>query len=266
MLFVCMKWGTRYGSFYVNSLYNMIARNTSGPFQLVCFTDDVEGVRPEVDCRPLPDLPGVPEFFKMLPWRKISLWQRSLGADLDGRSALVLDLDIVITGPLDALFSYEPGQYVVIENWTKRGKNIGNTSVFRFDIGRYPQIYDQFVENYDDIYNNKFSIEQEYISDVVHRLGEQRFWPKTWIRSFKQELIPIWPLRLFMPVPLPPDARIIVFHGKPDPDEAMLGEWPDSPWREHQKKKLRIPAEYLRPFRKIYKSFRPVAWIGTHWQ
>jgi hypothetical protein len=67
------------------------------------------------------------------------------------------------------------------------------------------------------------------------------------VRSFKEELLPVWPLRLFRPAPLPPGARLVVFHGKPDPDEAMVGEWPAPIWK------------------KVYKTLRPVPWIEAHW-
>jgi hypothetical protein len=40
----------------------------------------------------------------------------------------------------------------------------------------------------------------------------------------------------------------VIFHGKPDPDEAMVGEWPAP------------------PIKKIYKSLRPVPWIAAHWR
>ena len=50
---VCMKWGTVYGPEYVNILHAMVARNITGDFKVICFTDDATGVRPEVLCLPL---------------------------------------------------------------------------------------------------------------------------------------------------------------------------------------------------------------------
>lgn len=248
LLFMCMKWGTRYGADYVNRLYGMVSRHTRAPFQLVCFTDDATGITPEVDCRPLPPFPGVPDHLAVKPWRKLSLWQKPLALDLDGRDALVLDLDLVITGPLDDFFSYQPGKYAVIENWTKPGANIGNTSVFRFTVGKYPLIYDRFLADPEGLYRNEFRIEQEYISATLHPQNQQVFWPRQWVRSFKEELLPSWPLRFLKAAPLPPEARLVIFHGKPDPDEARDGIWP-APW-----------------YKKIYKTLRPTPWIATHWK
>ena len=59
---------------------------------------------------------------------------------------LFLDLDLVITGNLDRFFDFKPGFYCVIENWTQLGKNIGNTSCFRFPIGKYSSVFEKFVK------------------------------------------------------------------------------------------------------------------------
>ena len=44
-LVLCMKWGTVYGPEYVNILYAMVARNITGEFKVVCFTDNSAGIR-----------------------------------------------------------------------------------------------------------------------------------------------------------------------------------------------------------------------------
>jgi hypothetical protein len=244
-LLLCMKWGTRYGVEYANRLYAMTARNMTAPFRFVCFTDDKTGLDPAIDARPLPSLPGVPESLAWTPWRKVSIWSAGLDADLLGRDALFLDLDVVVVGPLDDFFDHEPGRYVVIENWTKRGRGIGNTSVFRTRLGAHPEVYDTFIADPVGV-QRRDNIEQELISRLLQ--GEQAYWPSAWCRSFKEELLPAWPQRLWAPAALPPDARIVVFHGKPDPADAAQGRWP-SPW-----------------YKKTYKTIRPAAWIGEHWR
>jgi hypothetical protein len=244
-LVVCMKWGSRYGAEYANKLYKSCRTHVSGDLQFVCFTDDRRGLVGDIDARPLPAFEGIPRELASLPWRKLSLWQRELG-DLVGRDALVLDLDIVVTGSLDDFWRHAPGKYVVIENWTKAGRGIGNTSVFRLKLGSRPAIYEAFTADPAGIWR-RYRIEQEYISLTI-AAGEQAFWPKPWCRSFKEELLPPWPLRLWKDVPLPPDMRIAVFHGKPDPHEAMQGIWPEP-----------------QAWKRLYKRVRPVPWIAEHW-
>ncbi len=243
-LVICMKWGRRYDAEYVNRLYRSCNRHMRGPLQFLCFTDDTRSLVRGIDARPLPKFDGVPDLLSSTTWRKLSLWQRELGEDLIGRDALVLDLDIVITGSLEVFWVYQPGNYAVIENWTTMGRGIGNTSVHRFRIGQYPRIYEDFIAA-PILSWRKYRTGQVYIS---RRIGKQVFWPKTWCRSFKGELLPAWPMRWWRNVPLPSDARIVVFHGKPDPHEAIVGIWPNRYRLEN-----------------IYRTVRPVRWIGEHW-
>ena len=138
---ICIKWGTRYGADYVNRLASMIRRNTRRPTRLVCFTEDPNGIDPGVETPPLPPI-NIPERVQWKGWRKISLWQHPL-LDLAG-DVLFLDLDVVITGPLDDFFDFEPGRFCVAENWTELGRNVGNTSVYRFPVGRMANVFDDF--------------------------------------------------------------------------------------------------------------------------
>lgn len=241
---ICMKWGTRYPADYVNRLFNMVSRHLSGEFRFVCFTDDPKGVLPGVECLPIPDI-ELPEHLANKPWKKLVLWQKPL-ADLEGQ-ALFLDLDVVITGSLDAFFTYEPESYCVIHNWTEPKETTGNTSVFRLTIGKYPYIYDNIVGNMDKIYAN-YKIEQRYISKTIED-GAQKFWPAQWCRSFKHEMIPAWPLRFFKIPLLPDDCKIAVFHGLPDPDDAAIGVWP-----------------VKKRWKKLYKFIKPAPWITENWR
>lgn len=257
---ICMKWGTRYCADYVNRLWRAVQRNVSGKLHLICFTDDISGIIPEVDCRPLPNFEGVCDELAYTPWRKLSLWKKDLGDDLSGKDALFLDLDLVITGNLDDFWNFMPGKYVVWENPTKSGRDIGNTSVFRFCVGRHPEIYNLFMADPIRLYTKGFRIEQEFISSVLGDgraakegfniqwgQNEQAFWPKGWCRSFKEDILPSWPLRWFKMPRLPENTRIVVFHGKPDPDEALIGRWPAKGWK------------------RIYKYVRPTSWIADYW-
>ena len=126
---ICMKWGTRYNYNYVNNLYNSIKKHTNKNTQMICFTDNHENINENVICKPLPKI-KIPKPLSFTPWRKLSIWKYPL-AELDG-DILFLDLDLVVTSNLDKFFEYKPGEYCVIENWTQLGKNIGNTSCFRF--------------------------------------------------------------------------------------------------------------------------------------
>ncbi|MEG1454456.1 MAG: glycosyltransferase, partial [Comamonas sp.] len=107
---ICMKWGTKYGPEYVNRLYAMVRRNLQGDFRFICLTDDSQGIRAEVECLPIPslDLPkGLPE----RGWAKLATFTPDLHG-LRG-TALFLDVDVVVTGPLDDFFT-QPGEFLII--------------------------------------------------------------------------------------------------------------------------------------------------------
>lgn len=270
-LILCMKWGARYGADYANRLYAACVRAMDGQaFDFICFTESAEGLTQGIDARPLPDFSGVPVHLAVKPWRKLTLWRDDLGADLLGRNALVLDLDVVITGSLLPFFTHEPAcPFMVWRNPTKPNSGVGNTSVFRFTVGSHPEICSRFVADPLGVWQNEFRIEQEMIAArlgngtaarTVGRLpavaqdpfyaglNVMQYWPQGWVASFKEDLLPRWPLRLWQTAPLPPETKVVAFHGKPDPDEAMVGHWP-APW-----------------YKKPYKTLRPVPWVAKFWQ
>lgn len=242
---VCMKWGTRYGADYVNRLWSMIRRNTRNPTRLLCYTDDARGVDPGVTCLPALEI-KLPEHLRWLPWRKIALWRPELPGLDPGEPALFVDLDIVITGGLDDFFTYEPdAPFCVIRNWTQVEKNIGNTTCFRFKVGAAPKIFTDMEADPVGIWQ-RYRNEQRYISGEIEI--PMTFWPEPWCVSFKHGLMPRWPLNFLLVPRLPPDARLVAFTGKPDPDEARDGRWP-APW-----------------YKKTYKHVRRTSWIAEHWQ
>ena len=238
-----MKWGSRYGHEYVNRLYKSIKKHTKRPTKLYCLTDNTSNINKNIVCKPLPKI-TLPEAISYTPWRKMSLWQYPL-YDLKG-DVLFLDLDLVITGNLDRFFDFKPSYYCVIENWTQLGQNIGNTSCFRFPIGKYNSIFEKFKNN-PNKYWKKYHIEQIYLSAQIK---DQVFWPTEWCKSFKHNLLPIWPLRIWKPAQLPHDTSIVAFTGKPDPDDVVKGHWPV--------KKSQI-------YKKIYKQLRTPKWVLDNW-
>jgi hypothetical protein len=239
---LCLKWGDKYGSEYVNRLYSMISRNTSRPFRLVCFTDDPSGIRQEVDVRMMPEF-ELPERMRFHPFRRMFIFQKELDG-LEG-NLLHLDLDLLITGSIDDFFDFRPElDFIVAENWTQPGKRIGNMSVFRFRVGALTRVWERFHPDpmaMMNLYRNSQTF-------VCRTLGDVEFFPQSWCLSFKHSLIPKWPLNFFMAPKLPHQTKIVAFTGKPDIDEASRGEWPvSSIWK------------------KSYKHVRPTSWISDYW-
>ena len=239
-----MKWGSRYNHEFVNRLYYSILKHTKNKTRLICFTDDSKGIDDNVICKDLPEM-TLPKQISMTPWRKLSVWQEPL-LNLKG-DVLFLDLDLVVTGNLDKFFEFKKTNYCVIENWTQKGKKIGNTSCFRFNIGKHKNIFDNFQKSPTKIWK-KYHIEQVYISKEIN---SQHFWPMDWCQSFKHSLLPSWPMRIWKPSELPKDTSIVAFTGKPDPDDVLKGVWP-------------VPSKQF--YKKIYKRLKTPKWLIDNWK
>lgn len=216
---ICMKWGNLYNAEYVNKLYNSVKRNLTLDFNFYCFTEDSKDIDENIIIKPLPIL-NIPDDKTVSPWLKLAVYAKDFG-ELNGKS-LFLDLDIIIVDNIDSLFSFSD-KYTIAENWTQRGKNIGNSSVFCFNIGQYDFIYDKFIENPTAI-TDKYSNEQIYVSLTL--IGQKDYYPSEWIVSFKKASVAKWLLRFFIEPKIPSRAKIIAFHGHPKPHEAVQGKWP----------------------------------------
>lgn len=241
---LCMKWGDLYGPEYVNTLYRMVARNVSGPFRFVCLTDDAEGVLPEIETFPCPEI-DIPSPYKLRGWRKLNLYapsERLFGLEGDW---LYLDLDVVVTGSLDPFFEYQPeADFIVMQNWTQPGSGIGNTSCYRFRVGAHPYLLDDLLAHHGDILA-RFRNSQTYISRSIRSI---EFWPDEWCVLFKTHCVPPWPQRFWKEPVLPLTAHVVAFPGVPNPHQAVRGEWP------------------ARWYKKTYKFIRPARWIKRYWQ
>ena len=108
-------------------------------------------------------------------------------------------------------------------------------------------IFFKFFKNNPTKYWKKYHIEQIYLSAQIK---DQVFWPTEWCKSFKHNLLPIWPLRIWKPAQLPHDTSIVAFTGKPDPDDVVNGHWPV--------KKTEI-------YKKIYKQLKTPKWVLDNW-
>ena len=264
---LCVKWGTLYGPEYVNRLYGMVSRHVSGPFRLVCLTDDPRGLRDEVEAAPLPEL-GVPHPTKTMgKWRKVVLWGREL-AGLSG-PVLFIDLDSVIVGDLDGYFTYgDPGDVIVARNWAKPMQRLGQTSVFRFPVGANPHLLDDFRADPQGV-ADRFQFEQHYVTSAV--TGGVKFWPEAWTRHFRLHCMPAFPLNYFVPARLPPDARIVTFPGGPNPDDVMVGRW-NKRVPPHRGRLAHLLATFSGErvddsrWRHLRRYVLPVPWIAEHWR
>lgn len=236
MNLICMKWGHKFSAVYVNRLYGMAARNLTLPFRFVCFTEDAKGIRPEVEIQPLPE-PDIPNGLPERGWRKLTVFTRDFGG-LSGPT-LFLDLDIVIVDNIDAFFTH-PGDFLIAHDKHRPSRLEGNSSVFRFEAGQHPEILKYFIDNFIQI-SQEVRHEQAYLSREMRKQGKLEFWPDEWVPSFKYRCAPIWIKSWFKAPSIPANAKIILFHGLPNPPEAIKGI--SGKWYRHIK-----PSPWIKDF------------------
>lgn len=239
-----MKWGSLYGPEYVNRLYRMVRRQTSGPIRFVCLTDDKTDLHPEIECHPCPEI-AIPAPHNLRGWRKVNLFAKS--EDLFGLEGdwLYIDLDVVITDSLDEFFTFKPElPFIVMQNWTQPGSGIGNTSIYRFRVGTDAYLLNDLLEQQTALIDKHIN-SQTYISRSIRSIN---FWPDEWCRLFKVHCIPAWPQRFWQEPVLPQGTKIVAFPGVPNPHEAAVGKWPSKS-----------------VLKRTYKYIRPTNWIQQHW-
>lgn len=237
-----MKWGTKYGADYVNRLYHMVQRNLTVDFNMVCLTDDSAGIDEHVQCFDIPEL-ALPAGSPERGWNKLSTFEPDLYG-LEG-VALFLDLDVVILDNIDCFFTHERNpadeKFFVIHDWKRPWRITGNTSVYRFEIGKYPGVLPYFRENFDAI-RQRFRNEQAYLSWYMKEYASLDYWPDDLCKSYKYHCLKPFPLSLWQPPTPPRDAKIIIFHGEVNPPDAITGG--GGKW---------------------YRKILPAPWVAEYW-
>ena len=210
----CVKSGTKYGAEYVNILFDMVRRNlTDGtPGRFVCFTDDPDGLSQGIDVETLPaDLKSW--------WGKLYLF--SSEAFPKGDRVIYFDLDLVITGLLDPLLTYD-GKFAMLQD--RCYHNVLNSGVMMWEAGAYPEIWDKWNEEGRPEFEGGDQVWIQYClkkyvgerPDLLQALYPEKFY------SFKLE-------SLNKAAP-PKNAMVVYFHGEPRPHNCGV-EWVRNVWR-----------------------------------
>jgi hypothetical protein len=187
-----LRSGGIYDAAWVARLQRNVAAHAP-VHRFVCLSDV------EVPCERIPLATGWPGW-----WAKIELWRPGL---FEGR-VLYIDLDCLITGDLDALVAGEG--FRIIDDWWLPGFN---SSVVAWDAGDC-EIFETFRPEH-----------------IGMKGGDQ-----TWIGMVKPQaatfapgLVVSYKAHCRKLGALPPDARVVAFHGKPKPAEVSDG-WVRELW------------------------------------
>jgi hypothetical protein len=242
----CVFYGDKYSVDYVQRLYNMVQRHLTIPHKFYCFTDHknlFDKVYGNIIYKPFnkKDLLGW--------WNKLQLFNPE---ELEGIT-LYLDLDIVITKNIDCFATYgDDNSFCILNDFEPKVKEY-NSSIMKFNNKTASIIWEEYMEKHfsilhvkfdDDIaaiiykeYREKFSnlkyyfSDQQVITDVMYDKPELKLFPNEWSFSYK------WYSRenprfhiLEQNYEEDKNAKIAVFHGRPNPHESNQ-EWVKNNWK-----------------------------------
>lgn len=197
----------------------MVARNITPPFEFYCITDNFDGLSPGITAIALPDLGcDMPNVRKGI-WGKSRLWRADLGG-LSG-PVLFMDLDLVITGNLDGFFSHgAPDDVILTRNPNTPFERLGQTSLFRFPIGKLAPLRAEFLENPQKIAET-YVFEQRFVTRRAP--GGVTFWPRGWVATFRWHCVRAFPLNFFLQPKKPAGSKVVIFPGGLNPPDAIAG-------------------------------------------
>lgn len=225
---VCFKWRSPRGyrstftAHHVEALRLMVRRHYPVPHRFICVTDDPAGLGPEVEVVPLwDDFANVPSphgHHNPSCYRRLKVFTPEIDRLLGARF-VCLDLDTVIVGDLRPLWD-RTEDFVI---WGETNpRSFYNGSMFLLTAGARRQVWDQFDPRTSPgvaLRSGKFGSDQGWISYCLGP-GEATWGRQDGVYSFRVHLQPHGGA-------LPENARIVMFHGKVDPDdiEAQRYDW-----------------------------------------
>lgn len=218
-------WGDKYGVSDVAKLAAGVRRHLKQPYSFVCVTDDlgrepIEGVK----YRPIfnPELLRVAGCFVRL--RMFDPYWQFLEDIPEGSRIVCMDLDSVVTGPLDPLFDRDE-DFVILQGANASNPCPYNGSLWMLRAGSRWTVWADFsIQKANEAGFYEFPDDQGWMAHKVPGAAGWMAGSKSGVYAFKK---PGWPDG----DDLPKDARLVVFPGWRSPEKFKDLGWVKEHWR-----------------------------------
>jgi len=148
-------------------------------------------------------------------------WQSANGIN-PGDRIVTLDLDLIVTGALDALFDRDE-PFSILQGVNASNPCPYNGSVWMLRAGYRPDVWSEFtLERAAKVPHDSFPDDQAWFAHHLPNAG--KFGPENGVYAFMK---PGWPKG----AALPENARLVAFPGHRDPSQFTSVEWVRRHWR-----------------------------------
>jgi len=240
---VTWKWRapgyrTQFSAATVNVLRRAVRRHYDQPHQFVCVTDDPEGLDPDIEVVPLwsdwREIPSPHGAAQPSCYVRLKAFAPEMREVLGDRFVSI-DLDAVIVGDLTPLFS-RPEPFVIWRHALPGRQTNGplgryNGSMWMMTAGARSEVWTQFrgaASGREAYQAGQHGSDQGWMQHVMG--PDEAGWTSAdGVYSYKYQILATHGGRL------PANARIVFFHGKPDPwdPEPQQRAWVREHWNQH---------------------------------
>lgn len=221
-----LKTSVEYGPEHVNVLYHSLKRNITLPFKFVCVTDDPVGIDPAVEIVPLWDT------YRNLGgcYTRLYIFSKEV-EKLFGPRFMMIDLDCVIVGNIDSLLKRK--EDFLINKFIGKGKEqyksrqCYNGALMIMNAGARSHVWEDFEPSIHISLIDKLRNENEVI-------GSDQAWIRIALGREEKTVDMtdgIYDVTFLPEGDLPENAKIVFFHGRPDPSLEKSRWWVEKHWR-----------------------------------
>lgn len=205
-------WGDKYGPEYIQKLFASVRRNLKQDYLPMVTT-------PQVEDRHLTDLKGCFARLRLFD----PAWQAANGIE-PGDRIVCMDLDLIVTGPLDELFDREE-PFVILQGANAVNPCPFNGSLWMLRAGYRPDVWHEFSpELAAKVPFHEFPDDQAWLADMIPDAAGWTCGRESGVYAFQKRG---WPKG----EALPKDARMVAFPGWRDPSQYTRLDWVREHWR-----------------------------------